>query len=147
MVVTSGLWCLCPQPTLTLDKASLTGEKSQRSTRPPKKKQKLQPEGPELTSDSDDYGDFAAKGTSFVGTVGDETSSAVQSIQQVCLSTPIAEWANTHSLGFIGLGLTAASQEGKKDKYILREAFEEATLSVQNFFLIFPFQMLYQKNQ
>lgn len=81
----------CPQPTLTLEKASLAGEKGHRSARPPKKKQKLQPEGPELTSDSDDYADFTAKGASFVGTVGDETSSAVQSIQQVCVCRAITE--------------------------------------------------------
>lgn len=60
------------------------GEKTSRGGRPPRKKQKLPPEGPELTSDSDEYADFTAKGADFVGTVGDETSSAVQSIQQVC---------------------------------------------------------------
>ncbi|XP_063060264.1 PR domain zinc finger protein 15 [Engraulis encrasicolus] len=79
------------QPGLTLEKSSLAGEKPARASRPSRKKQKLlpPPEGPpELSSDSDEYADFTAKGAAdFVGTVGDETSSAVQSIQQVVVLT------------------------------------------------------------
>ncbi|XP_012683088.2 PR domain zinc finger protein 15 isoform X2 [Clupea harengus] len=86
------------QPPLTLDKSSLAGEKSQRSGRSARKKQKMQPEDPELTSDSDDYGDFTAKGADFVGTVGDETCSAVQSIQQVVvLAEPSTSSASSPS--------------------------------------------------
>lgn len=70
------------QPPLSLDKEPLTSEKPPRRSKPPKKKPK-QVEEEEL-SDSDDYGDFADKDTDFTGAVGDETSSAVESIQQVC---------------------------------------------------------------
>uniref|UniRef100_A0A4W5LT84 PR/SET domain 15 n=1 Tax=Hucho hucho TaxID=62062 RepID=A0A4W5LT84_9TELE len=70
------------QPTLTLEKEALSGERPQRTPRPPRKKQK-QLEEPEL-SDSDEYADFTGKGVQYTTTiVGDETSSAVQSIQQV----------------------------------------------------------------
>uniref|UniRef100_A0A8C8J064 PR domain zinc finger protein 15 n=1 Tax=Oncorhynchus tshawytscha TaxID=74940 RepID=A0A8C8J064_ONCTS len=70
------------QPTLTLEKEGLSGERPQRTPRPPRKKQK-QLEEPEL-SDSDEYADFTGKGVQYTTTiVGDETSSAVQSIQQV----------------------------------------------------------------
>ncbi|XP_030648092.1 PR domain zinc finger protein 15 [Chanos chanos] len=86
------------QPTLSLDKEPLSEEKTQRSGRPPKKKQKQQPlEEPQL-SDSDEYSDFTGKGPDFSTAVGDETSSAVQSIQQVVvLAEPNAQSAPSPS--------------------------------------------------
>lgn len=70
------------QPTLTLEKEALSGERPQRTPRPPRKKQK-QLEELELP-DSDEYADFTGNGVEYTTTiVGDETSSAVQSIQQV----------------------------------------------------------------
>ncbi|XP_076130563.1 PR domain zinc finger protein 15 isoform X1 [Alosa pseudoharengus] len=101
------------QPTLTLEKASLAGEKGQRATRQPKKKQKLQPEEPELTSESDEYPDFPTKGASFVGTVGDETSSAVQSIQQVVVLAEQGASAASSPSNSVGLpSITVASISG-----------------------------------
>lgn len=68
------------QPSLTLEKGSLTAEKVSRNS---KKRTKHLHHEPEL-SDSDEYADFTSKTTEFSTTVGDETNSAVQSIQQVC---------------------------------------------------------------
>ncbi|XP_042588761.1 PR domain zinc finger protein 15-like isoform X1 [Cyprinus carpio] len=67
------------QPSLTLEKGSLTAEKVSRNS---KKRTKHLHHEPEL-SDSDEYADFTSKTTEFSTTVGDETNSAVQSIQQV----------------------------------------------------------------
>lgn len=77
-----------PQPTLTLEKDGASQERPSRPYRHPKKKQRVQAEL-EL-SESDDYVDFTeprhepmAEFNTVI--VGDETetSSAVQSIQQV----------------------------------------------------------------
>uniref|UniRef100_M4AHE6 PR/SET domain 15 n=1 Tax=Xiphophorus maculatus TaxID=8083 RepID=M4AHE6_XIPMA len=76
------------QPTLSLEKDSLSHEKPVRPNRHPKKKQRV-PAEPEL-SESDDYSDFTEPrhtampefNTVIVGEET-ETSSAVQSIQQV----------------------------------------------------------------
>lgn len=77
---------LPPQPTLTLEKDGMAQERPCRPSRHPKKKQRVQAE-PEL-SESDEYVDFTrheplAEFNTVI--VGDETetSSAVQSIQQV----------------------------------------------------------------
>ena len=75
-----------PQPTLTLDKDALSEDRPSRTPRPHRKKPKQLVE-PELT-DSDEYADFTTKAAEFTAViVGDETetSSAVQSIQQVHL--------------------------------------------------------------
>lgn len=79
---------LPPQPTLTLEKDGMAQERPSRPSRQPKKKQRVQAE-PEL-SESDEYVDFteprhdvmAEFNTVIVGEET-ETSSAVQSIQQV----------------------------------------------------------------
>ena len=71
------------QPTLPLEKGPLSAEKAHRNANPAKKRQKLQLAESEL-SDSDEYAEFTNKST-FTATVGDETNSAVQSIQQVRL--------------------------------------------------------------
>ncbi len=71
------------QPSLTLEKGSLAAEKVSRNSNLSKKRAKHLPHEPEL-SDSDEYADFTSKTTEFSTTVGDETNSAVQSIQQVC---------------------------------------------------------------
>lgn len=79
---------LPPQPTLTLEKDGMVQERPSRPSRHPKKKQRVQAE-PEL-SESDEYVDFteprhdvmAEFNTVIVGEET-ETSSAVQSIQQV----------------------------------------------------------------
>ncbi|XP_036393678.1 PR domain zinc finger protein 15-like [Megalops cyprinoides] len=75
------------QPSLPLDKEQLSGGKPAKVTKLPKKKLK-QVEALELP-DSDDavYSDFTSKGAEFTGAIGDETSSAVQSIQQVVVLT------------------------------------------------------------
>lgn len=77
------------QPTLTLEKDRLALERPSRAARQPKKKQRVQAEA-EL-SESDEYADFTETRQSNVTEfntviVGEETetSSAVQSIQQVC---------------------------------------------------------------
>uniref|UniRef100_A0AAR2IZY0 PR/SET domain 15 n=1 Tax=Pygocentrus nattereri TaxID=42514 RepID=A0AAR2IZY0_PYGNA len=69
------------QPSLPLEKGPLPADKAHRNSSPAKKRQKLQLTEPEL-SDSDEYAEFTNKST-FTTTVGDETNSAVQSIQQV----------------------------------------------------------------
>lgn len=76
------------QPTLTLEKDRLALERPSRAARQPKKKQRIQAE-PEL-SESDEYADFTEPRQGNVAEfntviVGEETetSSAVQSIQQV----------------------------------------------------------------
>lgn len=76
------------QPPLTLEKDRLALERPSRATRQPKKKQRIQAE-PEL-SESDEYADFTEPRQSGITEfntviVGEETetSSAVQSIQQV----------------------------------------------------------------
>uniref|UniRef100_A0A4W5NHH1 PR/SET domain 15 n=1 Tax=Hucho hucho TaxID=62062 RepID=A0A4W5NHH1_9TELE len=86
------------QPTLTLEKEALSGERPQRTPRLPRKKQK-QLEEPELP-DSDEYADFTGKGVQYTTTiVGDETSSAVQSIQQVVvLANPNASSASSTNI-------------------------------------------------
>ncbi|KAG9263203.1 PR domain zinc finger protein 15 isoform X1 [Astyanax mexicanus] len=69
------------QPSVPLEKTPLSTENSLQSSSPDKKQQKQQLEEPEL-SDSDEYAEFTNK-TTFTSAVGDETNSAVQSIQQV----------------------------------------------------------------
>lgn len=87
------------QPTLTLEKDRLALERPSRAARQPKKKQRIQAE-PEL-SESDEYADFPEPRQSNVAEfntviVGEETetSSAVQSIQQVS----VLNCSNTHDL-------------------------------------------------
>nr|XP_015196761.1 PREDICTED: PR domain zinc finger protein 15 [Lepisosteus oculatus] len=70
------------QPPLALDKEQLPGEKPPRPPRPPKKKAKHVEEAELPDSDDPAYGEFTSKGA-FTAAGGDETSSAVQSIQQV----------------------------------------------------------------
>ncbi|XP_065115991.1 PR domain zinc finger protein 15 isoform X1 [Paramisgurnus dabryanus] len=68
---------------LTLDKGCLTTEKTHKDSNPAKKRPKLLPQEPELSDSDAEYTDFTSKTTEFTATVRDETSSAVQSIQQV----------------------------------------------------------------
>lgn len=63
---------------------SLTPEKAHRDSNPAKKRPKLLPQEPELSDSDVEYVDFNSKTAEFTANVGDETSSAVQSIQQVC---------------------------------------------------------------
>ncbi|XP_048872038.1 PR domain zinc finger protein 15 isoform X2 [Brienomyrus brachyistius] len=98
------------QPSLSLDKETLTSEKPPRRSKPPKKKPK-QVEEEEL-SDSDDYADFADKDTDFTGAVGDETSSAVESIQQVVVladPTTTASPSPSSSVGLSNITMTPIS--------------------------------------
>ncbi|XP_072515288.1 PR domain zinc finger protein 15 isoform X2 [Salminus brasiliensis] len=69
------------QPSLPLEKSPLSAEKAHQTSSPTEKQQKQQLAEPEL-SDSDEYAEFTNK-TTFTTAVGDETNSAVQSIQQV----------------------------------------------------------------
>ncbi|KAM4620109.1 PR domain zinc finger protein 15 [Polymixia lowei] len=102
------------QPTLTLDKDGLSQERPSRPSRHPKKKQKRTAE-PEL-SESDEYVDFTEPRhepiTEFTSViVGDETetSSAVQSIQQVVvLADPNAPSASSpnSSVGLTNITVT-----------------------------------------
>lgn len=80
--------CRLLQPSLTLEKDRLALERPSRAARQPKKKQKVQAEA-EL-SESDEYAEFAETRQNNITEfntviVGEETetSSAVQSIQQV----------------------------------------------------------------
>ncbi|XP_034034909.1 PR domain zinc finger protein 15 [Thalassophryne amazonica] len=96
------------QPSLTVEKDGVSQEQPNRTSRHPKKKQKAAAE-PEL-SESDEYVDFTEPkhGTmaEFGAITGDETetSSAVQSIQQVVVLTDptTATTSSTHS----SMGLT-----------------------------------------
>ncbi|XP_062342029.1 PR domain zinc finger protein 15 [Osmerus eperlanus] len=97
------------QPTLTLDKDALSEDRPSRTPRPHRKKPKHLVE-PEL-SDSDEYADFTAKAAEFTAVVGDETetSSAVQSIQQVVvLADPSASSASSpnSSVGLTNITVT-----------------------------------------
>uniref|UniRef100_A0A3B4CSS7 PR/SET domain 15 n=1 Tax=Pygocentrus nattereri TaxID=42514 RepID=A0A3B4CSS7_PYGNA len=85
------------QPSLPLEKGPLPADKAHRNSSPAKKRQKLQLTEPEL-SDSDEYAEFTNKST-FTTTVGDETNSAVQSIQQVRPS-------NAHSVSLTNITVT-----------------------------------------
>ncbi|KAM7374815.1 hypothetical protein PAMP_007452 [Pampus punctatissimus] len=102
------------QPTLTLEKEGMSQERSSRPSRHPKKKQRV-PAEPEL-SESDEYVDFTESRhesmTEFNAViVGDEheTSSAVQSIQQVVVltdpSAPSAPSPNS-SVGLTNITVT-----------------------------------------
>uniref|UniRef100_A0A8C1HS63 PR/SET domain 15 n=1 Tax=Cyprinus carpio carpio TaxID=630221 RepID=A0A8C1HS63_CYPCA len=94
------------QPSLTLEKGSLTAEKVSRNSNPSKKRAKLLPHEPEL-SDSDEYADFTSKTPEFSTTVGDETNSAVQSIQQVVvLADPSAPPAPSSSVSLTNITVT-----------------------------------------
>uniref|UniRef100_A0A673MBF0 PR domain zinc finger protein 15-like n=1 Tax=Sinocyclocheilus rhinocerous TaxID=307959 RepID=A0A673MBF0_9TELE len=93
------------QPSLTLEKGSLTAEKVSRNSNPSKKRAKHLPHEPEL-SDSDEYADFTSKTTEFSTTVGDETNSAVQSIQQVLLADPSAPPAPSSSVSLTNITVT-----------------------------------------
>ncbi|XP_035522975.1 PR domain zinc finger protein 15 isoform X1 [Morone saxatilis] len=102
------------QPTLTLEKDSMAQERSSRPSRHPKKKQRVQAE-PEL-SESDEYVDFTEQRHETMAEfnaviVGDETetSSAVQSIQQVVvLAEPSATSASSpnSSVGLTNITVT-----------------------------------------
>ncbi|KAL0994387.1 hypothetical protein UPYG_G00121540 [Umbra pygmaea] len=96
------------QPTLSLEKEALPVERTQRIPRPSRKKQK-QLEVQEL-SDSDEYVNFTLKGAAYPAPLGgDETSSAVQSIQQVVvLADPNASSGSppTSSVGLTNITVT-----------------------------------------
>ncbi|TKS83799.1 Zinc finger protein 15 [Collichthys lucidus] len=101
------------QPSLTLDKDGMVQERPSRPSRHPKKKQRVQAE-PEL-SESDEYADFAEPRHEPIEfnavIVGDETetSSAVQSIQQVVVladpSAPSSSSPNS-SVGLTNITVT-----------------------------------------
>ncbi|KAJ8266649.1 hypothetical protein GJAV_G00133030 [Gymnothorax javanicus] len=93
-------------PSLSLEKEALSAEKPPRTPRTPKKRVK-QVEEAEL-SESDDYTNFTSKAPDFTGAVGDETSSAVQSIQQVVvLADPgVATSSSSGSSPSSSVGLT-----------------------------------------
>ncbi|XP_068187461.1 PR domain zinc finger protein 15 [Antennarius striatus] len=102
------------QPSLTLEKDGLVPERPGRPSRHPKKKQRVQTE-PEL-SEPDEYVDFAEPRNEVMEefstvVVGDETetSSAVQSIQQVVVladpSAPSASSPNS-SMGLTNITVT-----------------------------------------
>ncbi|XP_018610604.1 PR domain zinc finger protein 15 isoform X1 [Scleropages formosus] len=91
------------QPSLALDKEPLSAEKPSRVAKSPKKKLKPMEEEDEELSDSDDYASFSAKGPEFTGAVGDETSSAVQSIQQVVVLTDPSATASPSPSSSVGL--------------------------------------------
>uniref|UniRef100_A0A8C4EU95 PR/SET domain 15 n=1 Tax=Dicentrarchus labrax TaxID=13489 RepID=A0A8C4EU95_DICLA len=102
------------QPTLTLEKDGMAQERSSRPSRHSKKKQRVQAE-PEL-SESDEYVDFTEQRHETMAEfntviVGDETetSSAVQSIQQVVvLADPSATSASSpnSSVGLTNITVT-----------------------------------------
>uniref|UniRef100_A0A673ZV28 PR/SET domain 15 n=1 Tax=Salmo trutta TaxID=8032 RepID=A0A673ZV28_SALTR len=98
------------QPSLTPEKEALSGERPQRTPRLPRKKQK-QLEELELP-DSDKYADFTGNGVEYTTTiVGDETSSAVQSIQQVVVqANPNASSASSTSITVTPITSHAPSQ-------------------------------------
>ncbi|XP_067288816.1 PR domain zinc finger protein 15 [Pseudorasbora parva] len=94
------------QPSLTLEKSSLAAEKVSRNSNSSKKRAKLQPHEPEL-SDSDEFADFTSRTAEFSTAVGDETNSAVQSIQQVVvLADPSAPPAPSSSVSLTNITVT-----------------------------------------
>ncbi|XP_026185003.1 PR domain zinc finger protein 15 isoform X2 [Mastacembelus armatus] len=125
------------QPTLTMEKDGMSQERPSRPSRHPKKKQRV-PTEPEL-SEPDEYVDFTEPRhepmTEFNAViVGDETetSSAVQSIQQVVvLADPSAPSASSHapaqftSLQPVAVGhLTASDRPLTLDNSILTVTFD-----------------------
>ncbi|KAA0704085.1 Zinc finger protein 15 [Triplophysa tibetana] len=97
------------QTSLTLEKGSLTSEKAHRDSNPAKKRPKLLPQEPELSDSDEEYVDFNSKTAEFTANVGDETSSAVQSIQQVVvLADPSAPPAPSpsSSVGLTNITMT-----------------------------------------
>ncbi|XP_064208653.1 PR domain zinc finger protein 15 isoform X1 [Anguilla rostrata] len=93
------------QPSLSLEKEALSGEKPPRTPRPPKKKAAKPVEEVDLT-EADDYGPFSGKAPDFGGAVGDETSSAVQSIQQVVVLADHGVATSSASSPSSSVGLT-----------------------------------------
>ncbi|XP_028839561.1 PR domain zinc finger protein 15 isoform X2 [Denticeps clupeoides] len=91
------------QAPLSLEK---TGEKPPRTLHPAKKKKQQPPPPPpedsEMGSDTDEYSDYS-KGSEFTTNVGDETSSAVQSIQQVVVLAEPSSSSDPSPAGSVGL--------------------------------------------
>ncbi|KAG2456478.1 PRD15 protein, partial [Polypterus senegalus] len=104
------------QPQHTLEKIPLHGQKQIRTPKSHKKKQKTTeesgisvPEEAVLTVPEDtSYTQYTEKETTFTGAVGDETNSAVQSIQQVVvtLADPIVTTASSSSVGLTNIAVT-----------------------------------------
>ncbi|XP_061104658.1 PR domain zinc finger protein 15 [Conger conger] len=90
--------------TISIEQEPLSGEKPSRTPRTPKKKVK-QLEEVEL-SESEDYAGFTSKTADFGGAVGDETSSAVQSIQQVVVLADPGVATSSSSSPSSSVGLT-----------------------------------------
>ncbi|MGH0185021.1 UNVERIFIED_CONTAM: hypothetical protein FKN15_016670 [Acipenser sinensis] len=93
------------QPQLALDEADLPGEKPARTPRPAKKKRKSSA-GEE--GEQPAYSEYTDKEVEFTGSLGDETSSAVQSIQQVVvtLADPSVTAAPSSSMGLTSISVT-----------------------------------------
>ncbi|MGH0186774.1 UNVERIFIED_CONTAM: hypothetical protein FKN15_022397 [Acipenser sinensis] len=93
------------QPQLALDEADLPGEKPARTPRPAKKKRKSSA-GEE--GEQPAYSGYTDKEVEFTGSLGDETSSAVQSIQQVVvtLADPSVTAAPSSSMGLTSISVT-----------------------------------------
>ncbi|XP_041088971.1 PR domain zinc finger protein 15 [Polyodon spathula] len=93
------------QPQLALDEADLPGEKQTRTPRPAKKKQKSSARG---EREQPAYSEYTDKEVEFTGSLGDETSSAVQSIQQVVvtLADPSVTAAPSSSMGLTSISVT-----------------------------------------
>lgn len=74
----------CPQPELSLEQEELAeGKHSKASKRAHKRKQKPEEEAEAPGPEDATFSEYSEKEAEFTGSVGDETSSAVQSIQQV----------------------------------------------------------------
>ncbi|XP_058886595.1 PR domain zinc finger protein 15-like isoform X1 [Acipenser ruthenus] len=93
------------QPQLALDEADLPGEKPARTPRPAKKKRKSSA-GEE--GEQPAYSGYTDKEVEFTGSLGDETSSAVQSIQQVVvtMADPSVTAAPSSSMGLTSISVT-----------------------------------------
>ncbi|KAJ8342558.1 hypothetical protein SKAU_G00324860 [Synaphobranchus kaupii] len=90
--------------TISIEQEELSGEKPPRAHRTPKKRAK-HVEEVEL-SESDDYTAYTSKTPDFTGAVGDETSSAVQSIQQVVVLADPGVTTSSSSSPSSTVGLT-----------------------------------------
>ncbi|XP_066555641.1 PR domain zinc finger protein 15 isoform X2 [Amia ocellicauda] len=91
------------QSSLAQEKEELSVEKPPRASKPPKKKQKHVEEVELPDPDDPAYSDFSSKGAEFTNAVGDETSSAVQSIQQVVVLADPSVTTSSSPTSTVGL--------------------------------------------
>ncbi|KAJ8403819.1 hypothetical protein AAFF_G00346870 [Aldrovandia affinis] len=87
--------------------SQLPGRKAAKVPKPAKKKAKRAEELELPDSDNTVYGDFTGQGVEFSGAMGDETSTAVQSIQQVVVLTDASVATSSSPSGWASIAVAA----------------------------------------